>query len=91
MAWDDKIVDWYTGKLGLLLLNDADVGMIGRITKFHKKFLKGALKLIQIVGAYLITYWIYDTEGFEVAVLVLLVGILLAAGRVAANTKPYED
>jgi hypothetical protein len=92
MAWEDRVVDWYVKWLSLFLMTGegTDPLLVDRIGRFHKRFIKGGLRLFQVVSAYAITFWIYSSQGFETAVLAVLVGILLAAGLVAKNTKMPE-
>lgn len=87
---DDKVVNFYLNTLSMFLFviePESTPEVVERILKFHKSFFKGALQLFRLVFAYVITFWIYNVEGFEVAVLVVLIGILLTVGSVAVNTK----
>lgn len=86
-----KILKWYEARLRFILSwVIEDVLMVERVVKFHRRFLEKALLLIMAVFAFIITFWFYDSRGFEWTVIFLLLGILLSVGKLVKNTKKED-
>lgn len=86
-----KILKFYERYLALVLAWVVeDKAMLERIIKFHSKFLDKVLLTFGIVFTYVVAFWVYDSRGFQVAVIALLAGVLIVLGRISKNTKPYD-